>query len=335
MTGKNPEAKGRAIAPMQRLRRPHLVVAGVLVTTLAVTVALGALHVYRFYGSYRTQFVARALLSAQIFAESIARESGEARLQALTQTFVRGDVLYAQVVKGGQVVAEDRTEAARALELSGSDFQGRLVRRERRLEEDGTPYLEVLRPFTAMLPASGQGPLSYVRVGFSLREVRSTLKSEILITTGIGLGILLMVGLGGFAYLSLSRVEPGRRPPARDDAANGTGEGRGEQLIRAGPLVIDPASKEVRVGDRSVELSPKEYELMSLLASAPGRVFSNREILESVWSTGNAPTSKDVKQYIYLLRKKLERDADEPRMIVTVRGFGYKLDPNLAAEEGR
>lgn len=100
-------------------------------------------------------------------------------------------------------------------------------------------------------------------------------------------------------------------------------------LIEVGELSIDDEKKEVRLRGQPVELSPKEYELLRLLASRPGKVFSHREILEKIWAGSDFASSEDVKKYIYLLRNKLEQDPEEPRLILTVRGFGYKL----AAEE--
>ncbi len=100
--------------------------------------------------------------------------------------------------------------------------------------------------------------------------------------------------------------------------------------LELGELVIDDEKKEVRVRGEPVELSPKEYELLRLLASRPGKVFSHREILERVWAGSSFASSEDVKKYIYLLRNKIEEDPESPKLILTVRGFGYKL----AAGEG-
>jgi DNA-binding response OmpR family regulator len=96
-------------------------------------------------------------------------------------------------------------------------------------------------------------------------------------------------------------------------------------VIEVGELLIDDERKEVRLRGEPVELSPKEYELLRLLASRPGKVFSHREILEKIWAGSEFASSEDVKKYIYLLRNKIEEDPEEPRLILTVRGFGYKL----------
>jgi len=92
-------------------------------------------------------------------------------------------------------------------------------------------------------------------------------------------------------------------------------------------LVVDDLRKEVRVDNRVVALSPKEFQLLKLLASSPGRVFTTQEILEELWprSTTSYATGQDVQKYVYLLRKKLEKTPGEPALVLTVRGFGYRL----------
>lgn len=95
--------------------------------------------------------------------------------------------------------------------------------------------------------------------------------------------------------------------------------------IGALDLIIDDVRKEVRLEDRTVSLSPKEYRLLKLLASSPGRVFTTREILTELWPGSPYATGQDVQKYVYLLRRKIERDPKNPRLVLTSRGFGYRL----------
>jgi DNA-binding response OmpR family regulator len=95
--------------------------------------------------------------------------------------------------------------------------------------------------------------------------------------------------------------------------------------IELGELLIDDERKEVRVRGEPVELSPKEYELLRLLASHPGKVFSHGEILKKIWAGSSFASSEDVKKYVYLLRNKIEENPEVPKLVLTVRGFGYKL----------
>jgi DNA-binding response OmpR family regulator len=93
-----------------------------------------------------------------------------------------------------------------------------------------------------------------------------------------------------------------------------------------GPLEIDDEKKEARIDGKVCDLSPKEYDLLRFLASKPGRVFSQDEILEEVWSGSTYAGSEDVKKYVYLLRNKLDKNHGQAQLIATVRGFGYKLN---------
>ena len=96
-------------------------------------------------------------------------------------------------------------------------------------------------------------------------------------------------------------------------------------------LKIDDLRKQVSIQGRTISLSPKEYQLLKLLASSPGRVFTSDEILFELWPETEKPGERtyadgqDVQKYVYLLRKKLEIDPTDPELVVTVRGFGYRL----------
>ena len=93
--------------------------------------------------------------------------------------------------------------------------------------------------------------------------------------------------------------------------------------IRVADLIINLEGREVFRGGRRIELSNKEFELLELLASSPGKVFSRFEIEEKVWP-GYQGGSNVVDVYIGYLRKKLE-SGGERRLIHTVRGVGYVL----------
>jgi DNA-binding response OmpR family regulator len=90
-------------------------------------------------------------------------------------------------------------------------------------------------------------------------------------------------------------------------------------------VMIDDDRKQALVRGRPVALSPKEYDLLRLLASRPGKVFSTEEILAAVWPDRDAAAAEDVKKYVHMLRNKIEQDPAEPRIIVTARGFGYRF----------
>ena len=103
------------------------------------------------------------------------------------------------------------------------------------------------------------------------------------------------------------------------------GEGNDHKL-QVGPCFIDDRAKRVSIHGKDVALSPKEYELFKLLAEDPGRVFSSDEIIVRLWPGSTRADHNDVKQYVHLLRSKIEPAPAHPCFIRTVKGFGYKLD---------
>lgn len=131
------------------------------------------------------------------------------------------------------------------------------------------------------------------------------------------------LSLGGDDYIT-KPFEP-RELEARLHAVLRRTSGLGAHEITVGPLHIDDRTKTVTLRGKPISLSPKEYELLKLLASDPGRVFSDEEILARLWPPKSHATSNDVKQYIHLLRQKVEEDPHHPTMILTVKGFGYRL----------
>lgn len=100
----------------------------------------------------------------------------------------------------------------------------------------------------------------------------------------------------------------------------------GDAVLRVGELSIDRMSREVRVGECEATLSPREFDLLVLLASQPGRVFSREEFEVRVWNGQDAPSSNTVDVHMANLRGKL-RDAGGAGLIRTVRGVGYAIKP--------
>jgi two-component system response regulator RegX3 len=101
----------------------------------------------------------------------------------------------------------------------------------------------------------------------------------------------------------------------------------GSTLSVADDLELDLAAHELRRGTSGVHLRPKEFGLLALLASHPGRAYTRRELLERVWGRGSASGPRTVDVHVRWLRSKIEPDPDRPIHLVTVRGIGYRLDP--------
>ncbi len=96
--------------------------------------------------------------------------------------------------------------------------------------------------------------------------------------------------------------------------------------IVAGDITIRPDRGEVLLAGRPVHLTKTEFRLLLELASAPGRVFSREQLLERVWDYDYFADGRIVDVHIRRLRAKIEEDSAHPRRLLTVRGFGYKID---------
>ena len=96
-------------------------------------------------------------------------------------------------------------------------------------------------------------------------------------------------------------------------------------LFRAGDLSVDLVRRIVKVRDAEVKLSPKEYDLLRILASHPGKVITHQQLLQEVWGPAYVEETQYLRDYIGQLRQKLERNPAEPQRLITEPGVGYRL----------
>jgi DNA-binding response OmpR family regulator len=99
------------------------------------------------------------------------------------------------------------------------------------------------------------------------------------------------------------------------------------ERLHIGSLEIDLAGREVRVESRPVPLTPKEFDLLVVLARSPGRVFGRETLLQQVWGYDYLGDSRTVDVHVQRLRRKIEPDPANPRYLLTVHGIGYKFAP--------
>jgi DNA-binding response OmpR family regulator len=95
--------------------------------------------------------------------------------------------------------------------------------------------------------------------------------------------------------------------------------------VQAGALLVEPARRQARIGDRDIELTAHEFELLYVLAANRGIVFSREALVQRVWGDETHITVRSVDTLVKRLRRKLEVDAAEPQFILTVWGSGYKF----------
>lgn len=113
----------------------------------------------------------------------------------------------------------------------------------------------------------------------------------------------------------LARIRVQLRRRQREDTAT---------VLRYGPLTMDLAAHEVTIGDRRVDLTAKEYDLLELFLRHPQQVLTRDVIYDRVWGYNFGGESNIIEVYVRYLRQKLEAHG-EPRLIHTVRGVGYIL----------
>lgn len=94
-------------------------------------------------------------------------------------------------------------------------------------------------------------------------------------------------------------------------------------LFRTGDLSVDLVRRIVRVGDRDVRLSPKEYDILRIMVQHAGKVITHQHILKEVW--GGAVDIQYLRVYVRQLRQKIEAIPDQPQYITTESGVGYRL----------
>ena len=162
--------------------------------------------------------------------------------------------------------------------------------------------------------------------GFSVcRDLRSRSSVPIIMVTAKGEEVDRVVGLevGADDYVVkpfgirelVARIRAVSRRTSERPAASRT-------AVALGPLELDTRSRRVAVGGREVDLTPKEFDLLALLASDPGAVVPRPRILEEVWQTTWYGSAKTIDVHVAALRKKL----GHPTWIETVRGVGLRLN---------
>ncbi|KGF72563.1 transcriptional regulator [Neosynechococcus sphagnicola sy1] len=108
-----------------------------------------------------------------------------------------------------------------------------------------------------------------------------------------------------------------------------------QQCLIFEQLMIDPVRREVRLNDQMVLLTALEFDLLHFLASHPGRVWRRAELIQEVWDYDYVGDQRVVDVHIGQIRKKIEVDAEQPALIQTVRGVGYKFEAPRAMSQQR
>jgi DNA-binding response OmpR family regulator len=116
----------------------------------------------------------------------------------------------------------------------------------------------------------------------------------------------------------------------RSEKTDNIVEEENKEILQFGELVIDYAKHQVKVRDKTLNLTVKEFELLDLFARNPGRVFSRADLLNTIWGYNFEGYEHTVNTHINRLRNKLEIDPSNPKYLLTVWGLGYKFSEQVA-----
>src|SRR5688572_7000648 len=222
-------------------------------------------------------------------------EDDENISSAISEYFSRAgyDVKTVQDGLMGVKTALDDPPDAVVLDLMLPKMDGLAVCRELREKVNYLPILMLTAKDDVVDKVLGleMGADDYITKPFSLRELEARIKS----------------------VLRRSRT-----------ASNSDGS-KDEAPIVRGRLRIDPARRAVTIGERQVDLTPKEFDLLRLFAANPGRVFPRKYLLEKIWDYSYEGYDRTIDSHINRLRAKIEQNPENPQMVLTVWGIGYKF----------
>ena len=298
---------------------------------LALAVSLSAwLIVQPILRSSARAFREDCLVYALAFVNSIhawQATGGDAPLTPVAQYALVSGLAYAQVEFDGKRLLDVRQpylDPPAPIDTTGERIAGMATR-----SISGRPILDIVLPYApipswdAPRPPAGGG---YVRLGINASDVSTAARRFRRIGTWIAIGSwLALCGGAGWIDHRLRRSRPSRHAP--HDPAFATERGPVDiRRLTAGNIILFLDEGRLEAAGRSVELTPKQQRILELLMREPGRAFSDAEILAAVWPESQYANSRDVKQYVYLIRKRLTAaglPANE--LLANVPGLGYRI----------
>jgi len=99
-----------------------------------------------------------------------------------------------------------------------------------------------------------------------------------------------------------------------------------DDVLFAGVIAVDMLKREARIEDQVLDLTPTEFRLLSALARRSGEAVSQDDLIAEIWGEMRVKSGSALRRYIWLLRRKIEQDPENPKRLVTVRGYGYRLE---------
>jgi two-component system response regulator MtrA len=159
------------------------------------------------------------------------------------------------------------------------------------------------------------------------RQIRAESGTPIVMLTARGDTVDVVLGLECGADDYIVKPFKPKELVARMRARLRRNDAQTTETLHIGDVSIDVAGHVVSRDDQVIQLTPLEFDLLAALARKPGQVFTREQLLEQVWGYRHAADTRLVNVHVQRLRAKVERDPDQPQLVLTVRGVGYKAGP--------
>jgi two-component system, OmpR family, response regulator MtrA len=223
--------------------------------------------------------------------------------------------------KGRILVAEDDASLAEMLSivLRQEGFEVELVDRG----DEAVDAFHAYRPDLVLLDLMLPG-MDGIEV---CKQIRHTSGVPIVMLTAKGDTVDVVVGLESGADDYVVKPFKPKELIARIRARVRRFEAPGSEHLVIGDLAVDVAAHQVTREGKQLSLTPLEFDLLVCLARRPHQVFSREVLLEQVWGYRHAADTRLVNVHVQRLRSKVEHDPENPQVVVTVRGVGYKAGP--------
>jgi DNA-binding response OmpR family regulator len=167
-----------------------------------------------------------------------------------------------------------------------------------------------------------------------LRMLRPVSSVPVIVATARDDDVATVAALDAGADDYLVKPFSAEQLDARIRAVLGRSATPGATVLEVGDLVVDIRARTAVLGGRSLDLRPREFDLLAYLAARPGEVVTKRTLLADVWQSPFGGADKTVDVHLSWLRRKLGETAAAPRMLHSVRGVGVKLVPAAAPDLG-
>jgi len=283
-------------------------------------VAIACWEISRFRESEYSTFTNQSIQLASVFARSanvwLIRGNNEA-LEFAANLMLAGSGQYVRIDVGDVTILDERVtghgieDLDLTLDLEPSELGGA----RGSLRSGG---LDIVVPIT--FSDQGNETVGVVQIGFSDTYARAQVRSHRILIFGLIAGswlLLMLVAVFIVRILHMrSRLAIAQLQEVQPDG-----------IIRCGTLTIDTKTCAATLNDKDLDLTPKTFELLTFLACNEGKTFSDADLLAALWEDAPYAASGDVKQCVYILRRRLAAVHPDPkRIIVNVKGFGYRLE---------